>query len=618
MKKAERSQHLAGSDCRFVTTCVQLAGKQVGLLALRIMTLPRLHYAIGKRIARLAEPPADLVPYCDRIRSIEAALTSRPTTQLGQKCPSLANNARQLVRQLLQAVTRGPAAAAAQIQIQSAYWECGKEAVQLYGHTVVPNELKTSWSVAEERCKQLVNEIAGLQGSTSEWGLTPQRVVSAGGSLAGILLALFLLRSVGVFVFGSGNTGVQARTSRLAQIAADPNLPAKRPPEVSQFDAAIRSAIAGSLGRESRHFEAKTFRGLQLGDQHEDEIGKCNAAFEAPHFLSVPPHKAIFGSDGKPEETRVIVEKANNRIVGVTCVYYDTSISELLPALLDIFGKTSQEIEVRQWQQGGGPARADTIKYTFPHTIVRVSGFSYSRGSPSNLTRIAVFDRPFIEKCLLTHGESVIQSCLWLKQMRRLASAGQIDAKDSLPLKGCEIQAFRPEDGEILLYVDTKREHDLKTRVKSLENPREESGFGRGGVLQPFDVALYARSSRGKQLIVCPDASGAMRVPELKMYSEHLDGSILTTPILRDLVLAFTSVIVQGVFPPEGDSIDVITQSSDTRWDPDFDVSVDTRVRQISSRANGDRHEWNDRDGWQVRVTERGAISLVWRQGRGL
>lgn len=627
---------LIDSVWRLFLSASQLAMKQAELTIFNYATLPKLNCEIGKRVAQRAEHPPELVPFCDRIQYLEAVSASQrfdAPAAPENTANSLASKAKLLCRKTAHMAWMAASQSASYFQIQAAYMACGKEAVRLFGDRAIPTELQREWSAAEERLKALTVKINELQDANAVMAVTPRRLVSVSQTLAAVLLALFLLRSVGTVIFGGSVAGgaQQASTEGVSD-RTRPKIPTAVPKPVdkisnkastslsdaSQHDFAISNALAKAIRQESDHFTSDVFRGLKIGDRYADDPGKSNAAFESPFLLSVPPHRATEGPDGKPEETRAIVEKESGRIVGVSCLYEGSALADLIPDLIQQFGKTRQEVDVSRWQQSGGPAQAETVKYTFPHAIVRVTGYAFSRPYPIRKTRITVVDRPFVEKWLAAHGQSVVQACLWLQRTRYISATGRIDQRNAVPLKGCEIRVFRSSDGESLLYVDSKREAGVKQAMERIRKQAgAEHGLGLGGALQPFDVAYVNSSERAKQLIVCPDASGAMRGPELKSFMEHLDGSIMTFPPLRDIVMTFTSSVVQEMLPPDGD-ISVVTQTSDWLREPDYDVAMDRRVLQITSRADGDRHEWTDREGWQVRVTERGAVSLMWKQGRGL
>lgn len=611
----------AGSTSKLLATSAHLAKKQAELATLNNVALPKLYYSVGKRIARLAELPPELTPFRERIALLEAGLAKtqenmQPASE--QIAAGFAAKAKQVAQQVAQKASQATANAATQVQIHTAYVACGKEAVQRFGLKAIPKEWQADWAAANDQIEKLTAEIAELQAKNSVGAFTPRRLVLAGGTCAGVLLAAVVLRSAGgLLSFGARDTTKQQAFAGESDDAG--SAPSVRPsPEQAQMSLSIRRAIGFVLGEESTQFKSSTFRGLRLGDRHVDDPGKSNAPFESPHFLSVPPHKPVETPEGKTEDTRAMVERAGGRIVGISCLYEASSLSEMGPTLIETFGRTPQEIETQHWQHNGGPAQADTIKYTFPHALVRVSGFEYSRPFPSVKTRITVFDRPFLEKCLMAHGQAVVQSCLWLQRMRRLVLEGQVDEKHAISLAGCDVRAVAADGYEVLLYVDSKRERAIKEAVENLRDTSTPSGLGLGGSLQPFDVALYVNSSNGTQLVVCPDASGSMRGPEVKLYSEHLNGSLLTSPMLRSLVQDFTSAIVQEMIPPVGENISQLVQTNDLFWEPDYDAPTGRRVQHVSSRADGNRHEWTDQEGWQVRVTERGAISLVRRQGRSL
>lgn len=400
-------------------------------------------------------------------------------------------------------------------------------------------------------------------------------------------------------------------------VGAEPILDAEGHPEVL-VDLAIRRA----LGEESQMFAGKTFKGIKLGDENPEEAGG-NSFFEAPHWLSVAPHKPV-EKNGRIESTRVFVEKESNRIVMISAEYDRAPIADIIPDLLEAFGRTSQESLKNEWIERGGPAQETILRYTFPKTVVRIVARDFTAPVRRSLTQVWVFDREFLEKTLLSHGKSVFRACKWLRSMKELSDGDRIDTRNALPIEGCEIREWDGKElvdrygknAQMLLYVDTKRKEYIDSVFKAAGDDFPK-GLGRGGYLQPFDVAMFASTERATQLIVCPDASTSMRPPELKSYVGHLDGSLLRSPI-SDVANSVTSDVVEILFPAADGRISIISRSDDTFWEPIVNEDPFDRPLRISSRANGDRKEWTYLNGWEVRVTNRGAISLSKKKSRGL
>lgn len=389
------------------------------------------------------------------------------------------------------------------------------------------------------------------------------------------------------------------------------------PPQsvIDNPDFLVQLAVKDALGTESEKFTETTFKGVTLGDPHTDEDRKSNAPPDAPHWLSVPPHQAV-ENNGRIESTRIFVESEGNRIVMVSTDYARTPFNDMLPDILQTFGKTPQEIVETKWMQGGGPAKKLVLRYTFPKTLVRVIATGYTAPFPHGATQVWVYDRAFVEKSLLEYGRGIVEACKWLDGMRQLSEKGHIEVGDALPIEGCEIREWNNADGRTMLYVDTKRKQSMEAAFKSAQNGLPK-GLGQGGTLQPFDVALISSNTRETLMVVCPDASTFMRPPELKLVADHLDGTILSSPI-SDAVVTVTSGIVQVFFPPAGDHITTISRTNDTLWEPTLSEDEATRPIQIRSRAGGDRLEWTDKDGWEVRVTNWGAVSLGRKKAGGL
>jgi hypothetical protein len=183
----EQLRQFAGSASRLVASSAQLAKKQAELAALNSVTLPTLYYSVGKRVARLAVLPPELIPFRERIKTLEASVAAGQATEppaIEETATGIAAKAKKVAHDIAKKASQATSNAAAQVQIQAAYAACGKEAVQRYGLKAIPMELQADWTTADEQHKTLMEEIAQLQARNAIGSFTPRRLVLAAGAVA--------------------------------------------------------------------------------------------------------------------------------------------------------------------------------------------------------------------------------------------------------------------------------------------------------------------------------------------------------------------------------------------------------------------------------------------------
>lgn len=180
----------------------QLAQRQAELATIKNVTMPKLHYAIGRRVVRLVKLPSDLMSYQEKIRAFEATLGSTAGADAADSPGGLAAKAKHMAHQ----AAKKTADAATNLQLQAAYVGLGKAAIEKYGRKAVPKEIVGDFDAAEARIAELSTEIKSLQNSSGVGILTPRRIVLVGGALLAVSIGLVLLRGLGGIFGGRKST----------------------------------------------------------------------------------------------------------------------------------------------------------------------------------------------------------------------------------------------------------------------------------------------------------------------------------------------------------------------------------------------------------------------------
>lgn len=183
-----------------------LAKKKAALATLNNVTLPKIYYAIGKRLVGLAQLPPELAALRDKIRSLEAQIAAVPAKETSEAATGLAAKAKQLAQQAAKATSD----AAATAQIHAAYVSLGKAAVDKYGDKSVPKEVLPDLQQANRSIAELKEEIATLGAASGKGIVTPGRLLLAGGLGIAVLLGFVFLRLF------SGNDSPAGRSAAVA------------------------------------------------------------------------------------------------------------------------------------------------------------------------------------------------------------------------------------------------------------------------------------------------------------------------------------------------------------------------------------------------------------------
>jgi hypothetical protein len=170
-------------------SAASLAKKKAALAALNNVTLPKIYYAIGKRLAGLAQLPPELVGLRDKIQSLEAQIAAVPAKETSEAATGLAAKAKQLAQQAAKATSD----AAATAQIHAAYVSLGKAAIDKYGDKCVPKEVLPDLQQANRSIAELKEEIAALGAASGKGLVTPRRLLLGGGLGTAVLLCFLFL-----------------------------------------------------------------------------------------------------------------------------------------------------------------------------------------------------------------------------------------------------------------------------------------------------------------------------------------------------------------------------------------------------------------------------------------
>ncbi len=180
------------TSSKLVAASATLAKKQAELATLNNVTLPRLYHAIGKRIIGAANLPPDLVPHREKIRELEAAITTKLEGPKSEPATGFALRAKQMAQQAASKTAKATADAAAGIRIQAAYASLGKCVAEKHA-SAIPEDLAYKLANATTQQQNVECVIATL--STPHVGriLTPRRVVLATFGCVGVLVGLLLV-----------------------------------------------------------------------------------------------------------------------------------------------------------------------------------------------------------------------------------------------------------------------------------------------------------------------------------------------------------------------------------------------------------------------------------------
>lgn len=172
---SERIKGWLSTSSKMVAASARLAKKQAELATLNNVTLPRLYHAIGKRVIRSANLPADLVHHRQRIQDLEAAIAAKPEQPKQDAAVGFTAKAKQLAQQAASTTAKATADTASKVKIQAAYVALGKQAIEIYGAQALPQELREQFDLAMQQRDELVKESRAPKGEGSKQPMLSRR-----------------------------------------------------------------------------------------------------------------------------------------------------------------------------------------------------------------------------------------------------------------------------------------------------------------------------------------------------------------------------------------------------------------------------------------------------------
>jgi hypothetical protein len=521
------------------------------LATINNVTLPKLYYAIGKRIVGLETLPPELVHYREKIRALEAGINTKLEELPTAPAEGFAAKAKHLAHQAAQKASKATADAAATMQIQAAYVSLGKEAVEKFGEKAIPKEFAADLGSACEARDVLLQEISTLRSSAKFGFFTPQRALLAG-------LAVLALGTAYVAMprkrFAS-EPPQRDFSSQASSATGDTRSSPRVPPEPqsgssSRLDSASlegpEAAVKALLGDTSQHYRDFGFKGITLGESFDQinartPLSRTNRG--QPYLYVTPDGEGYIFSDS---DALVCYTRS-----------YQGGTEDYLTQLKGLFGTTEKPILEREEVRSRSGAVRTYIRYTFPRTLVLVEfakGIQLTGGMArqGEGTHLFVLDRRWAENVLAQTAEAQSRCIKWLKVASAGIRAGRIDAAALGGLEGLRIKEWtggRPG----LSLIDLARERASIAKDRGEEQAEQVGTCARaalaGSGLPPeafFDMQRYESIKAAVFLRAEADADSDGRQ---KVYAvDHM-------PFLGLLLDELTCLQMQQMFPPKTDEI---------------------------------------------------------------
>lgn len=520
-----------------------LAKKKAALATLNNVTLPKIYYSIGKRLAGLAQLPPELSSLREKIRSLEAQIASAPAKDLGEAASGFAAKAKQLAQQAAKATSD----AAATAQIHAAYVSLGKAAVEKYGDKSVPKEVLPDLLAARATASTLASEIEAVNLSANQGWLSPARLLAASGVVGALLLGGLIIRYV-----TNGSAGTQRSdnvvASRKAESSAKPSAASEPvgdlPPGWVKPDPG-GDAVKSLLGETSVAFVGTEYRGITLGASYSD------VAKQAPIAVTQRRGPAVYCNDSGG----AFVFTQEGKLVCHQQTYIGGQ-EDYLDKLKDVFGTTEKPILTREYSDNSSAVKHTFIRYTFPETLVLLEfnkgiALTAGRARQNEATHVYVIDRPWAEGLLRRSAEAKRIGFDWMKRAAAQVQAGAINPKTLPTIPHTRAKSIR--DGAGVIYIDEKKEKTL-----------EQEGYGGDALEQAATVARCTAHEPGKPGIVafnCERYTGSEVAVFLKQETPEGSGksgpvrALSATPFLNFLDTELKAIQLAQSFPPRTDEI---------------------------------------------------------------
>jgi hypothetical protein len=547
-------------------TATKLAQKQAELATLNNVTLPKLYHAIGKKIVGLDKLPPDLVPHREKIRALEAGISTKPEEPEAASADGFAAKVKQLAQQTARKASKASTDAIATMQIQTALIALGKQAADNYGNKAVPKDLVSALNSALQSRQALEQEINLLKGAATIGFLTPARVLIGTLALGALLMTYVLLfRGRGVnerinkeFAKATSSTAGDSDNTLADSGSATSGQQSSTRRSPSAASGSPQLAVKMLLGKTSQHFRDTGFKGTTLGESFD----QVNARTPLSHTIPGKPYRYVAANG----ESFCFTAEDNSLVCFARS--YEGGEEDYITKLKELFGSTDKAMLEREEVRARSAARRTYVRYTFPQTLVLLdfaSAVNLTGGSArqSEATHVIFLDRKWTESVLSRVAQSQ-QACIeWVKQASLLVGEGRIDTSKMSDLPGVRVDKWKKGRPGLSL-VDLASE----ARRKPVEGDDEQSKEDLSG--QPIGTCGRAALAGGglpSEVVFDVNRYEGAKVPVFlrAQADENRKGSQKFyaadhTPYLILLARELRCLQMQQMFPPKTDTIRFMQQ----------------------------------------------------------
>jgi hypothetical protein len=604
------------------------------LLWLRLIRMPQLHMSLGKRLAAAAKLPPSLAERKQTVSQLQEALAA------GRKAPQAApaSDSNPLPNTLLfRCVAFGRACFISlrllptQLWLANAYRALGRESLLTYGKRSVPPELMGVFNAALIQQRDLQVWLESFLASVKP--RTPVSKTMAASTLGALALGVIFISlrtttSKPLVADARANAWqAEARSDEplasfrfddLQRQSASRDSPWRIESDSGLNDYAhqIDRAIAEALGKVSSTFRGREFRGVSLCIPFQKmKVSDWNypTYMSYPFLLQLPnPKDEEKRMDPWESDTRLAIDSATGRVVSVMVIMRSTSIGVIQDKLIEMFGRTPQDIEQGIFHGGDYIKKWSVVKYTFPETLVRVvagTNVPLRNGYSEDNIEIWVLDRSFVERNVRAYANAFISACRWMDQARSLYDASRGVSVSLMP-KLVDTTTLVDEAKQFAVCVDPALEKEAdriaaineKSKLAQELVPSVDRLVGGVGNYEDGSCVIVARPQ-----VPLTNGTDRLWTPEVAISPYGIDDCCVF-----DVYWHVASALAQAQFPPRGESISVIDPQK-TNYSAQWTSSqpIANQVTGAYQATKCKRHEWVDRNGWVVSVAADGSISLL-------
>jgi hypothetical protein len=635
MALSQLPRQLAQTTTKACQACGGLIYTRIVLAWLRLIEFPRLYVALGKRIATAPKFPPALSPRIAEITRLQGILSpddeateALPSNKATSRLVAAASRMRALGWMCYLSVRSLPTMA----RLSSAYRSLGREALATFGKKAVPPELEPRFAVALSRQHQLKSQADSLRAS---WPLSPAATMATAAVLLGVVCCAWMFLERKPTTAHAKHADSLAREWKAEAASGDPPETFRFSPlsrrsvahqsmwriesdsGLNDYAQQIDQAIEHGLGEVSYAFTDRKFRDVQLCLPFQSMPDR---QWKYPHFMGYgflyqvpPPASENDRRNPRLAGTGVGVDESTGRIVVVMASMQATDLADIRDEVLETFGRTPQDIQQLSFIGGSRVRKTTVVKYTFPETLVRVvstTDIPLRGGYPSTDTEIWVLDRSYVEQHIRAFANAFISSCRWMQQVRRSHDSRTGIALSLVPPL-VDTKALTDDTRQSAIFIDPVLEKEAN-RIEALYAKARKAGNDISFPNVNRVVAgITSYEGGGGVIVALPAASATNGMERLWMRDENLSSYGIQHCCIQDIYLQVASVLAQAQFPPRGDSISVI-DPQETNYAAGW-VSTQPIAKQVWGAYQSTvvrRHEWVDTEGWVVRVTPEGSISL--------